>query len=102
MSSTTKAIPVSLKIDRNDINFSTSVGGTLYGTTPGGTKIVYDRNTLLQYRNSPLSKTPPPELAHLTEAMRSKKPIASTPTKPVNPPQPTPTKPTDEEMFQME
>jgi len=102
MSSTTKAIPVSLKIDRNDINFSTSVGGTLYGTTPGGTKIVYDRNTLLQYRNSPLSKTPPPELAHLTEAMRNKKPISNTPTKPaVTQPTPT-TKPTDEEMFQME
>merc|ERR1712093_645427 len=29
------------------------------GTTPGGTRIIYDRNTLLHYRQSPLSKTPP-------------------------------------------
>merc|ERR1712093_206185 len=29
------------------------------GTTPGGTRIIYDRNTLMHYRNSPLSKTPP-------------------------------------------
>merc|ERR1712093_60973 len=30
------------------------------GTTPGGTRIIYDKNTLLHYRQSPLSKTPPP------------------------------------------
>merc|ERR1712072_512027 len=29
------------------------------GTTPGGTRIIYDRNTLMQYRRSPLAKTPP-------------------------------------------
>lgn len=29
------------------------------GTTPGGTRIIYDRNTLMHYRNSPLAKTPP-------------------------------------------
>merc|ERR1711934_147768 len=29
------------------------------GTTPGGTRIIYDRNTLMQYRSSPLSRTPP-------------------------------------------
>merc|ERR1711970_1639875 len=29
------------------------------GTTPGGTRIIYDRNTLMHYRKSPLAKTPP-------------------------------------------
>lgn len=38
---------------------STTPGGTLYGTTPGGTKIIYDRSVLLHLRNSPLAKTPP-------------------------------------------
>jgi len=30
----------------------------LYGTTPGGTRIVYDRSALMNYKNSPLSKSP--------------------------------------------
>merc|ERR1711871_777097 len=29
------------------------------GTTPGGTRIIYDRNTLMHYKQSPLSQTPP-------------------------------------------
>ncbi|EGG24685.1 4E-binding protein [Cavenderia fasciculata] len=64
-STTSRAIP--FNVSRQDmINFSTSLGGTLYGTTPGGTKLVYDKNTLLQYRNSPLAKTPPPpEMANM-------------------------------------
>lgn len=36
-------------------DMSQSVGGTLYGTTPGGTRIVYQRNMLLELRNSPLA-----------------------------------------------
>ncbi|GAM26973.1 hypothetical protein SAMD00019534_101480 [Acytostelium subglobosum LB1] len=67
-SSTTRAIPFNMR-DRDHINFSTSLGGTLYGTTPGGTKKVYDRSTMLHYRNSPLAKTPPPELATILEAV---------------------------------
>ncbi|GAM28018.1 hypothetical protein SAMD00019534_111940 [Acytostelium subglobosum LB1] len=74
-SSTTKAIPFSQKeIARHDmIDFSTSVGGTIYGTTPGGTKKVYDRNTLLHIRNSPLSKTPPPQVLNMIEQMNRSK-----------------------------
>uniref|UniRef100_A0A7S3D4N4 Eukaryotic translation initiation factor 4E binding protein n=1 Tax=Palpitomonas bilix TaxID=652834 RepID=A0A7S3D4N4_9EUKA len=35
-------------------------GGQHYlATTPGGTKLVYDKNTLLMMRNSPYSKSPP-------------------------------------------
>ncbi|KAN0028069.1 hypothetical protein ACTFIV_009898 [Dictyostelium citrinum] len=90
--STTRAIPVSLK-DRSDIDFSTSLGGTLYGTTPGGTKIVYDRNALLQYRNSPLSKTPPPQLAHITNTELNKKVENSTKTPTTTTPPTTTAKP---------
>jgi len=40
-------------------DYSTTPGGTFYSTTPGGTRIVYERNFLLQLRNSPMAKTPP-------------------------------------------
>jgi hypothetical protein len=40
------------------IPLSSTPGGSLYGTTPGGTKISYDRHSLLGYKNSPLSKSP--------------------------------------------
>jgi len=39
-------------------DLSTSYGGTTYATTPGGTRIAYDRSALMYIRNSPLSKTP--------------------------------------------
>ncbi|KAL1123525.1 hypothetical protein AAG570_002602 [Ranatra chinensis] len=47
-------------------DFSSTPGGTLYSTTPGGTRIVYERSTLLHLRNSPLARTPPniPDLPH--------------------------------------
>ena len=32
-----------------------SLGGTMFGTTPGGSKIVYDRLYLLKVRDSPAS-----------------------------------------------
>merc|ERR1712178_103845 len=32
------------------------------GTTPGGTKIIYDQATLMHFRQSPLAKTPPANL----------------------------------------
>jgi len=61
--SSSRAIPV--KEAHDYTNFSTSVGGTIYGTTPGGTRIKYDRNALLFMRNSPLSKTPPHNMPHI-------------------------------------
>lgn len=33
--------------------------GTIYCTTPGGTRIVYDRSLLLKLSCSPMTKTPP-------------------------------------------
>jgi len=40
-------------------DLSSTPGGTLFSTTPGGTRIVYDRAFLLECRNSPLAKSPP-------------------------------------------
>uniref|UniRef100_A0A8C6AKA8 Eukaryotic translation initiation factor 4E binding protein 3 n=1 Tax=Monodon monoceros TaxID=40151 RepID=A0A8C6AKA8_MONMO len=39
--------------------YSTTLGGTLYSTTPGGTRIIYDRKFLLECKNSPIAQTPP-------------------------------------------
>jgi len=44
---------------------SSTPGGTLFSTTPGGTRIIYDRDFLLECRNSPLTKSPPPNLPHI-------------------------------------
>ncbi|ESN95989.1 hypothetical protein HELRODRAFT_148055, partial [Helobdella robusta] len=43
-------------------NYSATPGGTIFSTTPGGTRIVYERDFLLQCRNSTLSMTPPTNL----------------------------------------
>ncbi|XP_022655979.1 eukaryotic translation initiation factor 4E-binding protein 3-like isoform X1 [Varroa jacobsoni] len=40
-------------------NYSQTPGGTLFGTTPGGTRVVYERAFLLSLQQSPLSRTPP-------------------------------------------
>ncbi|XP_012173171.1 eukaryotic translation initiation factor 4E-binding protein [Bombus affinis] len=41
------------------IDYSSTPGGTLFSTTPGGTRIVYERDFLMNLRNSPISRTPP-------------------------------------------
>lgn len=46
-------------------DYSATPGGTLFSTTPGGTRIIYDRNFLLQCRNSPLTKSPPANLTSI-------------------------------------
>ncbi|XP_070545504.1 eukaryotic translation initiation factor 4E-binding protein 1-like isoform X1 [Ptychodera flava] len=43
-------------------DYSSTPGGTIFSTTPGGTRIIYERNFLMQMRNSPLAKTPPKNL----------------------------------------
>ncbi|NXL79450.1 4EBP1 protein, partial [Leptocoma aspasia] len=43
-------------------DYSTTPGGTVFGTTPGGTRIIYDRKFLMECRNSPVAKTPPSDL----------------------------------------
>jgi len=46
-------------------DYSATPGGTLFSTTPGGTRIIYDRDFLMQCRNSPLTKSPPPNLPNI-------------------------------------
>jgi len=46
-------------------DYSSTPGGTIFGTTPGGTKIVYERAFLVNMRNSPLSRTPPTNLPNI-------------------------------------
>ncbi|XP_005991410.1 eukaryotic translation initiation factor 4E-binding protein 2 [Latimeria chalumnae] len=43
-------------------DYCTTPGGTLFSTTPGGTRIIYDRKFLLDRRNSPSAQTPPRHL----------------------------------------
>jgi len=57
----------SRKIVVNDLSqlpydYSSTPGGTLFSTTPGGTRIVYDRSFLMHLRNSPMAKSPPKNL----------------------------------------
>ncbi|XP_028839868.1 eukaryotic translation initiation factor 4E-binding protein 3 [Denticeps clupeoides] len=40
-------------------SYGQTPGGTLFSTTPGGTRITYDRKFLLECRNSPIARTPP-------------------------------------------
>jgi len=42
--------------------YSSTPGGTIFGTTPGGTKIIYERAFLMEMRNSPMARTPPKNL----------------------------------------
>ncbi|XP_071952297.1 eukaryotic translation initiation factor 4E-binding protein 2-like [Antedon mediterranea] len=46
-------------------DYGTTPGGTMFGTTPGGTRIIYERNFLMQMRNSPLAQTPPKNLPYI-------------------------------------
>lgn len=43
-------------------DYSQTPGGTMFSTTPGGTRIIYERQFLMQCRNSPLAKSPPANL----------------------------------------
>ncbi|XP_035514810.1 eukaryotic translation initiation factor 4E-binding protein 1 [Dicentrarchus labrax] len=61
---TAKAIPSTRRVTINDAthmphDYSSTPGGTLFSTTPGGTRIIYDRKFLLECRSSPVAKTPP-------------------------------------------
>jgi hypothetical protein len=66
---TTTAIPIRYFRNETELpnNVSYSVGGTIYGTTPGGSKIIYSRDALLKCKDSPLSKTPPKLLGDIPE-----------------------------------
>ncbi|CDH49107.1 predicted protein [Lichtheimia corymbifera JMRC:FSU:9682] len=60
------AVPVNIRRADADTplpaEYSTTPHGTIYGSTPGGTRVIYDRDTLLALSNSDLSKTPPAKM----------------------------------------
>ncbi|RKP11699.1 eukaryotic translation initiation factor 4E binding protein-domain-containing protein [Piptocephalis cylindrospora] len=45
--------------------------GTIYSTTPGGTRIIYDKEKLLALRNSPYAQTPPSSLQYIPGVTRN-------------------------------
>jgi hypothetical protein len=55
-------------------NIEQSVGGTCFGTTPGGTRLKYDPTAISRYRNTPLSTTPPPFVNRIPGVLRGTKP----------------------------
>ncbi|TSX03283.1 Eukaryotic translation initiation factor 4E-binding protein 2 [Bagarius yarrelli] len=62
--SSSRAIPATRRVTISDHahlpqDYSSTPGGTLFSTTPGGTRIIYDRKFLLDCRSSPLAHTPP-------------------------------------------
>ncbi|KAK3759053.1 hypothetical protein RRG08_022042 [Elysia crispata] len=65
-----REIPSIRRVVLNDVSqlptdYSSTPNGTMYSTTPNGTRIVYDRSRLMQLRNSPLAKSPPPNMAKI-------------------------------------
>ncbi|XP_060624821.2 eukaryotic translation initiation factor 4E-binding protein 2 [Anolis sagrei] len=60
----TRTVPIS---DSSQLphDYCTTPGGTLFSTTPGGTRIIYDRKFLLDRRNSPMAQTPPCHLPNI-------------------------------------
>lgn len=61
---TAKSIPSTRTVSITDADhmpqdYCSTPGGTAFSTTPGGTRIIYDRKFLLGCRSSPVAKTPP-------------------------------------------
>eukprot|EP01028_Stygiella_incarcerata_P004422 TRINITY_DN1967_c0_g1_i1.p2 TRINITY_DN1967_c0_g1~~TRINITY_DN1967_c0_g1_i1.p2 ORF type:complete len:117 (-),score=27.39 TRINITY_DN1967_c0_g1_i1:145-495(-) len=52
-------VPIPIGPQIGGFTISKSVGGTMYGTTPGGTVRKFDTAMLRRLRESPFSKTPP-------------------------------------------
>ncbi|NXA26118.1 4EBP3 protein, partial [Ibidorhyncha struthersii] len=54
--------------------YSSTPGGTVYSIMPGSTRIIYDRNFLLECKNSPVARTPPcclPQIPGVTSPAQS-------------------------------
>ncbi|CAF1058950.1 unnamed protein product [Adineta ricciae] len=49
------------------LHYGETPGGSIYSTTPGGTRIYYDRTFLLSRRDSPLTRSPPSKLPYIPE-----------------------------------
>jgi len=55
--------------------------GTIYCTTPGGTRIVYDRSLLLKLSCSPMTKTPPKNMKLIPGVTSVGTPVTASPKK---------------------
>jgi translation initiation factor 4E binding protein 1 len=62
----TRTIPIAVRRADPGASLPSDYGvtphGTIFSTTPGGTRIIYDRKQLLSLRDSPFSQTPPASL----------------------------------------
>jgi len=75
--------------------------GSIYCTTPGGTRIVYDRSLLLKLSCSPMTKTPPSNMKYIPGVTAGGIPVESVAkiTKPVKSPA---QRKDDEQQFEMD
>ncbi|KAI8368309.1 eukaryotic translation initiation factor 4E binding protein [Radiomyces spectabilis] len=68
------AAPVNIRLAAPDASlpseYSTTPHGTIYSSTPGGTRVIYDRDTLLALANSELAQTPPSKMAFVAGVTR--------------------------------
>ncbi|XP_055340040.1 eukaryotic translation initiation factor 4E-binding protein 1-like [Paramacrobiotus metropolitanus] len=60
-------------------DISATPNGTIYCTTPGGTRIVYDRSLLLKLSCSPMTKTPPSNMKFIPGVTAGGIPVESLP-----------------------
>ncbi|UJR08417.1 hypothetical protein I4U23_012687 [Adineta vaga] len=49
------------------LHYGETPGGSIFSTTPGGTRIYYDRAFLLSRRESPMTRSPPSKLPYIPE-----------------------------------
>lgn len=64
------------------VDYSSTPGGTIFSTTPGGSRIIYDRGFLMQMRNSPVARTPPKNLPLIPGVTTSSSPDGKQATSP--------------------
>merc|ERR1712221_5946 len=57
-------------------NATETPGGTLFGFTPGGSKIVYTRDYLMSLKTSPASMTPPKKMTYIPGVTSPISPLA--------------------------
>jgi len=78
--SSTEGIPIRRLVvhDPKDmpLHYGETPGGSIFSTTPGGTRIFYDRAFLLSRRDSPMTRSPPslpyiPEVTLIPEPEKS-------------------------------
>ena len=64
-------IPASSRQSPGDDSLSSSSSPSSLSSSPGGSKIVYERSFLINMRNSPLARTPPRNLPNIPRSWSS-------------------------------